>query len=135
MMISKAWLIPALSLISLVACQKTNSTASETTLTASTTTAAVGQTVSVQVSSNRNAANWTVTPSASVAQTYGLTTRTVNYFTFNRAGTYTVGVRMRNIAFDSTHQSLDSCWHHGGGDEGGCHKGVDSASVIINVTN
>jgi hypothetical protein len=132
---NKSWLIPALSLIGLVACQKTNDSANETTLTASTTQAAVGQTVAVQVSSNRNAGSWTVTPSNSVAQTYSITTRTTNYFTFSQAGTYTVGVRMRNIAFDSTHQSLDSCWHHGGGDGGGCHKGVDSASVTIKVTN
>jgi cytochrome c oxidase assembly protein Cox11 len=132
---NKGWLISALALIGLTACQKTSDNANETTLTASTTQAVVGQTVSVQVSSNRNAASWTVTPSSSVAQTYAITTRTVNYFTFNRAGTYTVGVRMRNIACDSTHQSLDSCWHHGGGDAGGCHRGIDSASVTIKVAN
>ncbi|MDP4262039.1 MAG: hypothetical protein Q8941_05860 [Bacteroidota bacterium] len=132
---SKAWLIAAFSLAGLAACQKAGNNSTETTLTASTTQAVVGQTVSVQVSSNRNAASWTVTPSASVAQTYTITTRAVNYFTFNQAGTYTVGVRMRNIAFDSTHQSLDSCWHHEGGDDGGCHKGIDSASVMIKVVN
>ena len=132
---SKAWLVSVLSLVSMAACQKTNDSASATTLSASTTQATVGQTVSVRVNSNLNTASWTVTPSASVSQTYGITTRTTNYFKFNNAGTYTIGVRMRSIDFDSTHQSLDSCWHHGGGDRGGCHKGVDSASLSITVTN
>jgi hypothetical protein len=131
----RAWLMTALSVAGLAACQKANNNSAETILTASTTQAIVGQTVSVQVSSGRNASSWTVTPSTSVVQAYSITTRTVNYFTFNKAGTYTIGVRMRNIAYDSTHQPLDSCWHHGGGDQGGCHKGIDSASVTVKVAN
>ena len=132
----KAGLMVTLCVMGLVACQKANNSAAETTLTASTTQAVVGQTVSVQLSSNRNAASWTVTPSTSVSQIFTISTRPVNYFIFDRAGTYTVGVRTRNIAFDSLHdQSLDSCWHHSGGDAGGCHKGVDSASVTIKVVN
>jgi nitrous oxide reductase accessory protein NosL len=128
----KTWLLPVLCGISLAACQKSNDAA--TTLTASTTQANVGQTVSVQLSSGKNASSWTVTPSASVAKTYAITTSKINFFTFNSAGTYTVSVRVRDINYDSTHhQSLDSCWHHGGGDAGGCKHGIDSASVSIKV--
>ena len=58
----------------------------------------------------------------------------INYFTFSTAGQYTIGVRTRDIAYDSTrHQSLDSCWRNGGGDRGGCKRGVDSASVTVTV--
>jgi hypothetical protein len=130
----KTWLLPVLSVLSLAACQKNNDAANQTTLTASTTQASVGQTVTVQLYSSRNASSWTVLPSASVAKTYAITTSKTNYFTFNSAGTYTIGVRVRDIDYDSTrHQSLDSCWHHGGGDRGGCKHGVDSASVSIKV--
>jgi hypothetical protein len=130
----KTWIFPVLCALSLAACQKSNDTATETTLTASATQVNAGQTVSVQVSTSRNASSWTVTPSASVSKTYAITTSKINYFTFNSAGTYTIGVRVRNIDYDSTHhQSLDSCWHHGGGDGGGCKHGVDSASVSIKV--
>jgi hypothetical protein len=130
----KKWLLPFLCGISLAACQKSNDNATQTTLTASTTQASVGQTVTVQLNSSRNASSWTVTPSVSVAKTYSITTSKTNYFTFNSAGTYTIGVRVRDIDYDSTHhQDLDSCWHHGGGDAGGCRHGVDSASVSIKV--
>jgi hypothetical protein len=118
----------------IVACQKTGNSAS-TSLTASTTTAAVGQTVTVSLASTQNASSWTVTPSAGVTKAYSVTTKNVNYFTFSQPGTYTVGVRTRSIAYDSTDQSLDSSWHHGGGDAGSCHSGVDSASVVISVSN
>jgi hypothetical protein len=132
---SNKWLMGVLCLAGLAACQKANNNDTATTLTASATQATVGQTVSVQVSSNNSAVRWTVTPSASVAQTYTVTNQTVNYFTFSQAGTYTIGVRTRNIMLDSTHQPLDSCWHQHGGDIGGCHNGVDSASVKITVVN
>jgi hypothetical protein len=113
-------------------CKKDNN--SQISLAASATQATVGQTVSVTLTSNVNASNWTVSPTASATQAYGLTTSKVNYFTFTQAGTYTVSVRARKVAYDSTlHQSLDSCWAHGGGSTGGCTKGVDSASVTISV--
>ena len=104
------------------------------TLTPSTTLASVGETISVIVSSNNNAVSWTVSPAAAVNKQYGITTQKVNYFSFSTPGLYTVGVRARSIAYDSTrHQSLDSCWRNGGGDRGGCKHGIDSASVIITV--
>ncbi len=125
----------ALLTISFYACKKSNDTASQITLTPSTTTATVGQTVSVSLASTANASNWTVSPTASVTKTYGLTTSKVNYFTFSQPGVYTIAVRARSVAYDSTlHQSLDSCWNHGGGSRGSCTKGVDTASVAITVT-
>ena len=130
----KTWLLPFLCGVSLAACQKSNDAANLTTLTASTTNASVGQTVTVSLTSGKTASSWTVTPSASVSKTYSITTSKVNFITFNQAGTYTIGVRVRDIDYDSTrHQNLDSCWHHGGGDAGGCRHGIDSASVSIKV--
>src|SRR5437773_7597057 len=122
----KTWIISLVLLVGIAACQKANQ--AYTSLSASTTQAVVGQTVNVELSTNQNASSWTVTPSSSVSQTYTITTTKVNNFTFATPGVYTVGVRTRNIAY-SPNQSLDSCWHHGGGDGGGCHHGVDSASV------
>ena len=131
---SKAMIISALSILGLAACQKANDAGTATTLTASTTEAVVGQTVTVQLSTDKVASSWTVTPSATAAKTYAITTSKTNYVTFSQAGTYVVGVRARDIEYDSTrHQSLDSCWHHGGGDRGNCTKGQDSASVVISV--
>lgn len=121
------------AIIGFFACNKSND-ASQISLTPSTTQAVVGQTVSVALTSPANASNWTVTPSSTATKAYSLTTSKVNYFTFSQAGTYTVSVRARSIAYDSTaHQSLDSCWNHGGGGRGGCTKGVDTASVSITV--
>lgn len=126
--------IVGLALFAFAACQKSND-ASQISLTPSTTTASIGQTVSVTLSSKANASNWTVSPSATATQTFGLTTSKVNYFTFNEPGVYTVSVRARSIAYDSTaHQSLDSCWNHGGGARGACTKGIDTASVAITVS-
>lgn len=114
------------------ACKKEND--SQISLTASVSQAYVGQSVAVTLTSDVNASNWTVSPSSTVAQTYGLTTSKVNYFTFNQAGVYTVSVRARKVNYDSTlHQSLDSCWQHGGGTSGKCTKGIDTASVTITV--
>ncbi len=131
----KVLIVPVIAIMNLVACQKANDSATQISLTPSTTQAVVGQTVSVQLSSGKNASSWTVSPSTAVTEAYAITTKTVNYFTFNRAGVYTIGVRARNIEYDSTHLSLDSCWHHGGGDTGPCTRGVDSASVSIKVVN
>ena len=128
------WIIPALIMIVAAACQKANDISSQVSLTASTTQAVVGQTVSVQLSADKVASSWSVTPSTSVAKTYSITTSKVNYFTFGQPGVYVVGVRARDIAYDSTHhQNLDSCWYHGGGDRGNCTRGKDSASVVIKV--
>lgn len=118
------------------ACQKSSDAVSQISLTPSATQATVGQTVSVALATTANASNWTVSPSATATKTYGLTTSKVNYFTFSQPGVYTVSVRARNVAYDSTlHQSLDSCWNHGGGPRGGCTKGVDTASVAITVVS
>ena len=121
-----------LFVMSVVSCNKAN--LDQVSLTASTTQASVGQTVSVTLTGGTNASSWTVTPSVSVSKQFSITTQKVNYFTFSQAGLYTIGVRARDIAYDSTrHQSLDSCWHNGGGDRGGCKRGIDSASVTIAV--
>jgi hypothetical protein len=114
-------------------CQKNNDSASQISLTPSATQTTVGQTVSVALSANANASNWTVTPASAVTKTYSLTTSKVNYFTFSQPGVYTVSVRARNISYDSTAQSLSTAWAHGGGASGGCTKGVDTASVAITV--
>ena len=116
----------------LFACNKSD--ISQISLTASTTEATVGQTVSVVLTANANASNWTVTPSSSVTQLYGLTTSKINYFTFSQTGTYIISVKARNVAYDSTlHQSLDSCWKNGGGTRGRCTEGIDTASLTISV--
>ena len=113
-------------------CNKAN--LNQVSLTASTTSPSVGQTVSVTLNSSANASNWSVSPSSAVTKQFTLTTQKINYFTFSQPGNYVVGVRVRDVAYDSTrHQSLDSCWHYGGGDRGNCKHGVDSASILIAV--
>ena len=115
-----------------VSCSKDN--VDKVSLTPSTTVASVGQTISVTANTNTNAVSWTVTPTTSVSKQFAITTQKINYFTFSKAGQYSIGVRARDIAYDSTrNQSLDSCWRTGGGDRGGCKRGVDSASVTITV--
>ena len=140
---TKMILAAAVAVLGFAACQKANDSNGNTSLTASTTTAVVGQTVTVTLSSDKAASSWTVTPAADVTQSYSVTTGRVNYFTFSQPGTYRVGVRTRDIPFDSLHHHpgdspwrpyLDSCWHHGGGDHGGCKNGQDSASVSIKVS-
>ena len=122
----------SLLIIVLLSCNK--GTQDQISITPSTTLAAVGETISVTVTSNTNAVNWTVTPSASVNKQFGITTQKINYISFSKAGDYLIGVRAREIAYDSTrHQSLDSCWKNGSGDRGGCRHGIDSASVVITV--
>ncbi len=115
------------------ACKKSND-ASQITLTPSATQVAVGQQMSVTLSANANASNWTVSPSSTATKRYDLTTSKVNYFTFSQPGVYTVSVRARKIAYDSTRQSLSTAWNQGGGSRGGCTPGVDTASVDVTVT-
>ncbi len=118
--------------VSLYACQKNNDAASQISLTASTTQAKVGETVSVSLASSANASSWSVTPASTATKTYDLTTSKVNYFTFSEAGTYTVSVRTKKLNFDSTSgQSLNAAWSKA---QGACTKGVDTASVAITVT-
>ncbi|MDQ6609787.1 MAG: hypothetical protein M3Y85_08205 [Bacteroidota bacterium] len=128
------WVLSALLAFALAACQKSND-ASQISLTPSATQVAVGQQVSVSLASTANVSNWTVSPSSSVTKTYGLTTSKVNYLTFSQAGVYTVSVRARSVAYDSTTQSLSSAWNAGGGSKGSCTKGIDTASVAITVTS
>jgi hypothetical protein len=124
----------ALLLVVFSACKKSDQ-ALQITLTPSATSTIIGQAISVTLGGNANVSNWTVTPSSTATKTYGLTTSKINYFTFSQAGVYTVSVRARSIAYDSTaHQSLDSCWNHGGGTRGACKQGVDTASVAVTVT-
>jgi hypothetical protein len=74
-----------------------------------------------------------VSPSTA-SKTYTLTTSKVNNFTFRKAGTYTISVSTKSLAYDSTaHQSLDSCWNHAGKRD--CVKGIDSTSIKIAVVD
>ncbi len=122
---------PTLLLFCFFACKKSSD--SQISLTPSATEVGIGQTVSVTLSANANASNWTATPSSTATQTFSLTTSKVNNFTFSSPGVYTVSVRARNIAYDSTTQSLTNAWNTGGGTRGGCTKGIDTASVAITV--
>lgn len=135
----------------LFACNKSNSTNSSISLTASTTTASVGQTVAVTASTNVNTLSWSATPAATAAATYGVTTEKTNYFTFSQPGSYVIGVRARGLDLDSIHicnhadsighhvpdslwnHHVDSIWHVRGHDRGQCKNGQDSASVVIQV--
>jgi len=141
-------LIPAAVLF---ACNKSNSNTSSISLAASTTTAAVGQTISVTASTNVNTLSWSATPAATAAATYGVTTEKTNYFTFSQPGNYVIGVRARGLDLDSVHicnhadsighhlpdslwnHHIDSMWHVRGHDRGQCKNGEDSASVVIQV--
>jgi hypothetical protein len=140
-----------LPLTILVACNKSNSTDSTISLSASTTTATVGQTVSVTASTSTNALSWSVTPATTATAIYGVTTEKTNYFTFSQPGDYVIGVRARGLDLDSVHicdhadslghhfqdslwnHHIDSLWHGRGNHLGGCRNGQDSASVIIKV--
>ena len=128
----KIFAMYVLLVIAFTSCNKAN--VDQVSLTPSTTVATIGETISVTANTNTNAISWSVTPSITAAKQYAITTQKINYFTFSKAGLYSIGVRARDIAYDSTrHQSLDSCWRSGGGDRGGCKRGVDSASVTITV--
>lgn len=124
--------VTALLSVAFFACKKAADD-SQISLTPSATKVAVGEQLSVTLSANANVSNWTVTPAANATQAYSLTTSKVNYFTFSQPGTYTISVRARRVAYDSTAQSLNDAWSKGGGPRGGCTKGVDTASVAITV--
>lgn len=135
----------------LYACNKSANNANAVSLSASTTEATVGQTVTVTASTSSNSLSWTVTPSSSASKTYSVTTEKTNYITFSQAGTYTVGVRARDLQLDSVHHCdhadstghhlqdsvwnhhIDSLWITHGFHQGGCKNGQDSASVRITV--
>ena len=116
----------------IVSCKKTETT--DTIITASTSQANVGQTVIFQVTTNKNAVSWTVSPSTTAVKQFSITNQKTNSIIFSQPGVYLIGVRARDISYDSTrHQNIDSCWHNGGGDRGGCIHGKDSSSVSIKV--
>jgi hypothetical protein len=134
----------------LAACGKSN-TVADITLSASTTDAAVGQTVTITAGTSANTLRWTTNPSSNVTAAYSVTTEKTNYFTFSQPGEYVVGVRARNMKLDSIHRCnyadsighhikdsiwnhrIDSIWHVRGHHLGGCRKGQDSASIVIKV--
>ena len=137
---SKLMIVSALGVLGLLSCQKNNDGASSVTLTPSTTTAQVGQTVTVAVNSSANASSWTVTPATSVTKTYGITTSKINSFTFNQAGVYRVAVTTKNISCDSiSGAAVNAAWNsaqaQAQGGRGNCDHGTDSASVAITVTD
>jgi hypothetical protein len=147
----KALLFAVLPAAVLFACNKSNPGTNSISLTASTTTAAVGQTVAVTASTNVNTLSWTATPASTTSATYSVSTEKTNYFTFSQPGNYVIGVRARGLDLDSVHvcnhadsighhlsdslwnHHIDSLWHAGGHDRGQCKNGQDSASVIIQV--
>ena len=123
--------LSALLTLGFYACKKAASD-SQITLTPSSTQVAVGQQVSVALSAKANASSWAVSPSSTATKTYGITTSTVNYFTFSAPGTYTVSVRTKSVSYDSTSQSLATVWN--AATRGNCTPGVNTASVAITVT-
>lgn len=123
--------IAVLLMFSILSCNKSSDSASQISLTASTEQATIGQTIAVTLSSSANVSRWTVQPSTA-AKAFTITTSKTNYFTFNQAGTYTIGVSAKALAYDSTaHQSLDSCWNSA--KTKSCVKGIDSTSINITV--
>ncbi len=123
-------ILSALVTLSMFACNKTTDSASQISLSASTEQATIGETVAVNLSSTANVSRWTVTP-ATASKTYTLTTSKTNYITFKQAGTYTVSVSAKTLAYDSTSQSLENAWNSA--KSGACVKGIDSTSIKINV--
>jgi Flp pilus assembly protein TadD len=96
----------------LVACSKSAST-DAVTLSASATTAAVGETVTVSVA-GASAKRWSVTPADNATRVSSSTTQ--SQYSFSAAGTYRVSANTG----DTTRQHS-------------CTQGVDSASVTIVV--
>lgn len=115
------------------ACTKSNED-SQISLAASATQVVVGQQASVSLTTNANLSNWTVTPAAAVNKTFELTTSKINYFTFTQPGVYTIAVSTKNVAYDSTRQSINAAWN-AVSRRGGCKAGIDTASVQITVTS
>ena len=122
-----------LLLVTMLSCNKSNDS-TQISLTPSASSVAVGETLTVDLNTNANASSWTVSPSSTAKQTYGLTTSKVNYFTFSQAGTYTISVTTRKVSYNSNTQSLNTAWNEAGNPGGGCTHGVDSTSVKVNVT-
>jgi hypothetical protein len=138
--------------LSITACQKSaTDSAGTTSLTASATTVSVGQRVTVSANTSGNVVSWTVTPPTATSQVYSISTEKTNYFSFSQPGEYRIGVRARSMGLDSVHHCdhsdsighhvpdsiwnhhVDSLYHQHGFHHGGCHDGVDSASIIISV--
>jgi hypothetical protein len=135
----------------LYACNKSAADSNAVSLTASTTEAAVGQTITVTANTRTNALSWSVTPASTASAAYAVTTEKTNYISFSQPGTYTVGVRARDLSLDSMHHcnhsdstghhAQDSVWNHHvdslwvthGFHRGGCKNGQDSASLRITV--
>ena len=135
----------------LYACNKSAADSNVVSLTASTTEAAVGQTITVTANTRTNALSWSVTPAGTASAAYAVTTEKTNYISFSQPGTYTVGVRARDLTLDSMHHCnysdstghhvQDSVWNHHvdslwvtrGFHRGGCKNGQDSASLRITV--
>ena len=136
----------------LYACNKSATNANAVSLSASTTEAVVGQTVTVTATTGTNSLSWSVNPASTAAKAYDVTTEKTNYITFSQPGTYTVGVRARHLDLDSVHHCnhadstgvhhvqdslwnhhIDSLWVGHGFHHGDCKNGVDSASLRITV--
>ena len=117
---------------SLISCQKNNT--DTISLTASTTSAAIGQPVSFQVVTSASAVKWTVSPSIAASKLYNITNLKSNIITFSQAGNYTIAVSARDMDADSNHvRNLDSCWHSHDHEHHDCKRGVDSAAVTVVV--
>ena len=116
-----------------MSCNKSND-GTQISLTPSSSQVAVGETLTVNLNTNANASSWTVSPSSTAKQTYGVTTSKVNYFTFSQAGTYSISVTARNVSYISNSQSLTAAWNEAGSPRGGCTHGIDSTSVKVTVT-
>ena len=123
-------ILSALVTLSMLACNKSADSTSQISLTASTEQATIGETVAVTLSTAANVSRWTVQPSTATT-TKTLTTSKTNYITFKQAGTYTVSVSAKSIAYDSTKQTLENAWNSAKGTA--CVKGIDSTSLKINV--
>ncbi len=135
----------------LYACNKSASDSTAVSLSASTTEAAVGQTITVTANTRTNALSWSVTPANAASVAYAVTTEKTNYISFSKPGVYTVGVRTRDLSLDSMHHCnhgdstghhvqdsvwnhhIDSLWVNHGFHRGGCKNGQDSASLRITV--
>jgi hypothetical protein len=125
--------VAGLLLIAIMSCNKSND-GTQISLTPSSSQVAVGETLTVNLNTNANASSWTVSPSSTAKQTYGVTTSKVNYFTFSQAGTYSISVTARNVSYISNSQSLTAAWNEAGSPRGGCTHGIDSTSVKVTVT-
>ena len=120
-----------LLMLGAAACKKSADGSSQVSLSASTTQATVGETVTVTLSSAANASRWSVSPSTAT-QAYSVTTSKTNSFTFNQAGVYTVSASTKQLYYNIARQSLDSLYSHT--NVHSCTNGVDSASIKMSVS-